>query len=60
MLGIKVANIGRGSHSSEVIVTVDTADGTREELIVDSRSIKNNVLAVGYPVGAKDENYSLL
>jgi hypothetical protein len=48
---VKVERVREGQHPSEVVVAVRTADGTAEKLIVDVRSIRNDTLDVGYPVG---------
>lgn len=51
MSQVKVDQISDGQHPSEVIVSVPTADGGSEKLVVDRRSIRNGTLDVGYPVG---------
>jgi hypothetical protein len=51
MLRVKVEQVREGQHPSEVVVSVTTADGGREELIVDRRSLHDGTLEVGYPVG---------
>ena len=48
---VKVEQIREGQHPSEVVVAVRTADGGQEKLVVDRRSICNDALEVGYPVG---------
>jgi hypothetical protein len=48
---IRIKKVGEGQHPSEVVVAVRTADGSDEKLVVDLRSIRNNSLEVGYPVG---------
>ena len=53
------SEIERGLHPNEVVVAVTTADGSREELIVDKRSLRNDTLRIGYPVGS-DEKKGLL
>lgn len=57
MLRLKVVQIGTGQHPSEVVVSVATADGSMEELIVDKRSILNDTLEIGYPVGHRDNRF---
>lgn len=52
MLRVKVRTVGKGLHPSEVVVAVQTVDG-REELVVDSRSVRNDSIHVGYPVGSE-------
>jgi hypothetical protein len=51
MLRIKVKPIREGSHPSEIVVAVETADGKHERLVVDKRSLIDDTLGVGYPVG---------
>jgi len=48
---VRIERVREGQHPSEVVVAIRTADGTDEKLVVDSRSIHNNTLEVGYPVG---------
>jgi hypothetical protein len=55
MLRLKVKRIRQGLHPSEMVVAVDTADG-REELVVDARSLKDDSLSVGYPIGSDDDH----
>lgn len=57
MFRIKVRQLGEGQHPSEVVVAVATADGGEERLIVDRRSLSEDSLAIGYPVGQKDGQY---
>ena len=47
----KIEEVRDGQHPSEVVVAVRTADGSSEKLVVDRRSIRNNALEIGYPVG---------
>ncbi len=51
MAQVKIEQVREGQHPSEVVVAVRTADGGSEKLVVDRRSIRNNALDVGYPVG---------
>lgn len=53
MFRLKITRLRHGLHPSEVIVAVTTADGGQEELIVDKRSIRNDSLRIGYPVGGE-------
>jgi hypothetical protein len=57
MFRIKIQRVGQGSHPSEVVVAVTTADGAREELVVDDRSLRNDTLGVGFPVGRQDDRW---
>ena len=55
MYRVKVQTVGQGQHPSEAVVSVTTADGRHEELIVDKRSLEQsneggNALRVGYPL----------
>jgi len=55
MLRLKVKKIREGLHPSEMVVAVNTTSG-REELVVDSRSLKDDSLSVGYPVGSNADH----
>lgn len=55
MARIKVEDLGEGQHPSEVVIGITTADGVRESVIVDRRSVENNTIDVGYPVGGDDK-----
>lgn len=57
MYRLKVQTVGNGQHPSEVLVSLTTADGEREELIVDRRSIQNGTLRVGYPIRVRPGRY---
>lgn len=57
MYRLKVQHVGNGQHPSEVVVSVRTADGIDEELIVDAQSIKNGSVRVGYPIVAQDSRF---
>ena len=54
---VKVQTVGQGTHPSETVVTVTTADGTQEELVVDQRSIESGSIRIGYPVDARDDQF---
>lgn len=47
---LKVRTVGEGQHPSEAVVELNTADGSKEELIVDKRSVESNRLKIGYPI----------
>jgi hypothetical protein len=47
---VRIEEVGAGQHPSEKIVKIETTDGP-EQLVVDKRSIQNQSLDVGYPVG---------
>ena len=51
MAQVRIERVGEGQHPSEVVVAVRTADGGVEKLVVDKRSVSNDMLDVGYPVG---------
>ncbi|MGH7101173.1 MAG: hypothetical protein ACREFJ_02160 [Acetobacteraceae bacterium] len=59
MAQVKIERVREGQHPSEVVVAVRTADGGSEKLVVDRRSILNDALEVGYPVG-EDRNRLLV
>ena len=58
MSRLKVNLVGEGQHPSEAMVSVKTREGI-STLIVDRRSLENNTLDVGYPVGG-DQDYALV
>ncbi len=53
MLRIKVRRLRQGQHPSEVVVELETLDSGKEELIVDGRSLSDDSIEIGYPVGGK-------
>src|SRR5262249_10501690 len=55
MLRLRIERVGPGQHPSEVVVAINTGDGGREELIVDRRSIDQESVAVGYPIGSEGD-----
>jgi len=55
---LKVERGGEGLHPSEAVVTIRTRGG-EEEVVVDPRSIENDSLNVGWPVG-REGNYFLV
>lgn len=50
MYRVKVRTVGDGQHPSEAVVSVTTAEGRQEELIVDRRALEGGTLRVGYPL----------
>lgn len=44
---LKVEPVGTGLHPSEVVVTVRTADGGIERIVISRRSMANNMVEVG-------------
>jgi hypothetical protein len=50
MYRVKVRTVGAGQHPSEAVVSVTTADGKQEELIVDKRALEGGTLRIGYPL----------
>jgi hypothetical protein len=57
MYRVKVQTVGDGQHPSEAVVSLTTADGVREELIVDRRSIEEGTLRVGYPIRTQGNRF---
>jgi hypothetical protein len=58
MYRVKVRTVGDGQHPSEVLVSVITADGKKEELIVDRRSLEGrDSLRVGYPLRQDNDKF---
>jgi hypothetical protein len=52
MMRSKVEMVGEGLHPSEFVVSVRTREGD-EELTLDPRSLRENTLIIGWPVGAE-------
>jgi len=58
MSRIRVDVLGEGQHPSERMIAVTTASGTRENVMVDRRSIRNNnEIEIGYPVASEGDRY---
>jgi len=57
MYRVKVRTVGVGQHPSEAVVSVNTADGRQEELIVDKRSLEGGSLRIGYPLKKQDGQF---
>jgi len=62
MYRVKVHTVGDGQHPSEAVVSVTTAEGKQEELIVDKRSLEHPrqgviTLRVGYPLKSDADRY---
>jgi hypothetical protein len=54
---VKIQQVGRGSHPSEVMVSVNTIDG-EERLVVHKRSLQEgDSLEIGYPINKDSSNY---
>jgi hypothetical protein len=51
MQRLKVRQIREGLHPNEVVVAFDTADGGEQTMVVDRRSLRNDSVRVGYPIG---------
>lgn len=58
MMRLKVEKVEEGLHPSELVASVRTKVGT-EELTIHPRSLKDNTVTVGWPVGS-DGNYRLV
>jgi hypothetical protein len=56
MVKVKVSEVGGALHPSEVVVAVKTLSGT-ENLVIDRRSLKDNAIAIGYPIREEDKSY---
>lgn len=59
MARVRIERISEGQHPSEVVVAVRTSGGGIEKLVVDRRSISDDTLDIGYPVG-QDEGKLLV
>ena len=56
---LKVQKVGAGLHPNEVVVEVTTTTGT-ERLVLDKRSLAQNSISVGAPVGRSNGNKLLV
>jgi hypothetical protein len=59
MMKVKVAEIGKGLHPSEVVVAVKTVDGD-QSLVIDRRSLDNGFINIGYPIRVHNQNQTYL
>jgi hypothetical protein len=59
MLRIRVKRVREGLHPNEVVVAVATTEGT-EEVVVHTRSLRNDTLRIGYPIGRDDKKNLLV
>jgi len=59
LMRVKVEEVGKGLHPSEVVVQIQTAEGDPERLVVDRRSIVDGTIEVGYPI-RKNNGYYLI
>lgn len=53
---LKVKKVGAASHPREVVVSVDTAEGT-EFVVVHEQSLYNDQLEIGYPISQNDTDF---
>lgn len=53
---VKVREVSKGLHPSEVVVEVKTADGP-EKLVIDKRAVEANSVSVGSPLGMRGDLY---
>jgi hypothetical protein len=56
---LKVREIGKGLHPSEVVVEVSTSTG-KERVVVDIRSLTDGSISVGSPLGKKGQDTLLV
>lgn len=57
MLRMRVNEEGVGWHPSELIVSVDIADGGKELLPVSKKSVCNGMIEIGYPLSRRNGSY---
>jgi hypothetical protein len=55
---VRVQEIGKGFHPSEVVVKIETVQGP-QEMLLDKRSLSGSTIEIGYPIAQKD-NYRLI
>lgn len=53
---VQIEEVGDGQHPSEKVVKVETTTGP-EQLVVDKRSIQQQSLDVGFPVGQRNGHF---
>lgn len=53
---VRIEELGTGQHPSERVVRIQTQDGP-QQLVVDRRSIQNQSLDVGFPVGKSNGHW---
>lgn len=53
---LKVNKVGAASHPQEVVVSVETEEGT-EFLVVHEASLSGDQIEIGYPIGQKASNF---
>jgi hypothetical protein len=56
LMRVRVREIGKAIHPSEVVVEIQTAHGG-ERLAVDRESIQGNSLSIGWPIAKKKAQY---
>lgn len=54
MMRLLIEIVGEGLHPSEAVVAVKTTDG-QERLVVSKRSIQQDSIQIGWPIGEKDD-----
>lgn len=59
MMKVKVQEVGKGLHPSEVVVGVRTNSGL-ERLVVNKRAIEGGALDIGYPINEDTNNNYLV
>jgi len=53
---VKIQEVGKGLHPSEVVVRIQTVEGP-EQLAIDRRSIENGSIDIEYPVRTSNGHY---
>jgi hypothetical protein len=54
MMLLKIKRLGEGLHPSETYVSIETKNGS-EEMAVDTQSLRNGTLPIGWPVGKEND-----
>jgi hypothetical protein len=60
MMRLTVEQIGKGIHPSEMVVSIRTADGVQQRLVVSARSVQNNTIPIGWPLGERADGSILV
>jgi hypothetical protein len=57
MMRLKVEQVGKGLHPSEVVVSIRTRDGGIERLRVARQSLANDTIEIGGPLRAEGTSF---
>lgn len=52
---LRVTKLGSGPGPREVVISVTTSTGEKEEVVVDQRALDQSMIEVGHPIYSNDE-----